>query len=272
MYLPSLGYSLPATNFSAKELKKIETRPKRALLAGMGYNRNMPSEVVYGPKQSAGIAMLGLFVFQGLSHVMYLIKHLRSPVSPLHNMLIILLAWYQQVAGISRSVLEDTRNLPHVEAPWLDTTREFLRKTNSSVTTSHINLPTPRRDHDETIMDLALELGYKPWEIRAINRCRIFLQVEFISDLATPSGTHLQDSLYQFPPAVSSVSTHLWPRQSCPEHKFWAQWRHLLRQLTHDGSRQLRQPLGSWKTLGNRRWDAYFHHKSNAVIVPHLDR
>ena len=269
MYLPSLGYSLPATNFLEKQLKKVEVRPKRALLAGMGYNRNMATAIVHGPKQYAGIGMLSLFLFQGIAHVMYVLKHLRSQISPLHNMLVIFLAWYQQVAGTSKSILEDTRVFPHVEAPWIDTTRAFLRKTSSFITTEHIRPIQPRRQHDECIMDIALDLGYKPWELRSINRCRLFLQVETVSDLATPDGKFLQDSLYIFPPTVNSVSTDLWPRQACPQSRFWAQWRHLLRQLTHDSSRRLRQPLGAWQSLCRRRWEAYYQEASDSVIVPH---
>ena len=46
VYLGSMGYSLPVTTFTEKELSKIQGAPVQALLSGMGYNRNMPKEVV----------------------------------------------------------------------------------------------------------------------------------------------------------------------------------------------------------------------------------
>ena len=64
VYLSSTGYSLPVTTLTEKELSKIQGAPVQALLSGMGYNRNMPKEVVFGSTRYGGIGIRHLYIEQ----------------------------------------------------------------------------------------------------------------------------------------------------------------------------------------------------------------
>jgi hypothetical protein len=65
IYLPSMSYSLPSTSFTRRELANIQSSPIRALLSAMGFSRNMPREVVFGPNATRGIGLRHLHVEQG---------------------------------------------------------------------------------------------------------------------------------------------------------------------------------------------------------------
>ena len=54
MYLPSMNYSFPAGVLSQKEAEKVQGAPVQAIVAALGYNSNMPREIVFGPQESGG--------------------------------------------------------------------------------------------------------------------------------------------------------------------------------------------------------------------------
>jgi hypothetical protein len=65
IYLPSMSYSLMSTSFNRRELATIQRSPIRALLSTMGFNRNMPLEIVFGPISHGGLDLRHLYVEQG---------------------------------------------------------------------------------------------------------------------------------------------------------------------------------------------------------------
>jgi hypothetical protein len=62
IYLPSMSYSLPSSSFTRRELATVQRRPVRALLSAMGFNRNMPLQVVFGPTSIGGLGLRHLYV------------------------------------------------------------------------------------------------------------------------------------------------------------------------------------------------------------------
>jgi hypothetical protein len=65
IYLPGMGYSLPVTTFSEDELNNIQITPIQVILPAMGYNRNTPKAVVFGPREYVGIGLRHLYIEQG---------------------------------------------------------------------------------------------------------------------------------------------------------------------------------------------------------------
>jgi hypothetical protein len=97
--MASMSYSLPVANFSEKQLAKIQSKPVRSLMSAMGFNGNMPKEVVFDPKALGGIGIRHLYVEQGTHQVLGMLRHLRDPESSVGVMLKIAIQWYQLVAG-----------------------------------------------------------------------------------------------------------------------------------------------------------------------------
>ena len=79
---------------------------------------------------------------------MYVLHHLRTDHSPLHQMVSILLSWYQEVAGISEPALESHLLLPHadLDAPWIMTLRNYLREAKSKLLLPSQPQPQLRRE------------------------------------------------------------------------------------------------------------------------------
>jgi len=120
-------------------------------------------------------------------------------------------------------------------------------------------------------MEDALQYGeYTNEEIRQINRARLFLQVETLSDVSNALTTELQKDLWSKTSMVHSQSTMLWPKQGAPGPQTQATWRKFLQRYTTQKSiHQLHSPLGNWTNLTRRTWAAYYSATNNSIHVQH---
>jgi hypothetical protein len=66
VFIPSMTYTFPVTHHSDKSLRKLQSPPTRSTLAKIGFNRNTPHAVVYGPTIYNGLTMGDLPVEQGI--------------------------------------------------------------------------------------------------------------------------------------------------------------------------------------------------------------
>ena len=130
--------------------------------------------------------------------------------------------WFQVTTGTGYPVLEypDTLKLPHAEGDWFIALQGFLSASNLAIYIPNVYTVQFRRTRDRILMEDALQYGeYTNDEIRQINRARLFLQVETLSDVSNALGTELQKDLWSKTSMVQSQSTMLWPKKVHQDHK-----------------------------------------------------
>jgi hypothetical protein len=76
LYMPSLGYSTPATTLLKKDCEDIQRPVVNAILPKMGIARTAPRAVVFGTEQYGGLGLTHLAVLQGRTRLQYLLGHL----------------------------------------------------------------------------------------------------------------------------------------------------------------------------------------------------
>ena len=74
IYIPSVGYCLPMTYFTKKELEKIQRPAHRAMLSRLGFNRNTAGEVVFGPRDKGCFELHHMYDGQGFGQASFLLK------------------------------------------------------------------------------------------------------------------------------------------------------------------------------------------------------
>ncbi len=127
---PKLEYPLAVTQFTQKQCDRISSPVLRACLSQMGYNSNMPREVVYGPTDIGGIGMHDLYIEQGIKQITTLVGHVRQD-SDTGRMMVNQLQWCQVQAGTSISLLESPRvPIDYIEDCWIMCIRDFLATYN----------------------------------------------------------------------------------------------------------------------------------------------
>ena len=177
------------------------------------------------------------------------------------------LQWAQVTAGVGFYLLgEPDRFLPHAVGKWFLSLRDFLADSELTLEVANTYKVTKRRDHDRILMDDALAGWYTDSDIQAINRCRLYLQVECLSDICTADGLKLDPGLQLKPPTVTSTSTMQWPRQALPGRISWAAWRRFIQTYTRTRSTdKLRIELGQWTLPQIRIWPAYYEPSSQLI-------
>jgi len=248
---PRLEFPLTVTQFSQKQCDQISSPVLNACLAKMGYNRNMPREVVYGPIQSGGLGMHDLFIEQGIKATTALMGHLREQKSHTGQMMRIELQWCQAQAGTSFNLLEEPSiPIEYVETCWIMNLRQFLDTYGLHVHITCPNIPKIACDNDEFLMDAFRLRGdnYGPDMMTQLNACRMYLKVQRVSDICDARGTRIRKEVLAGIECAQYSNTSRWPRQGRPTKKMWSNWKRALKYtFSVDGNvNTLRCPLGPW--------------------------
>ena len=154
----------------------------------MGFNQNMPPSVVFGPASLGGIGLLHLYIVQGALKTTALIERIRQH-GRLGQTMWISIQWAQVTAGVGFALLgEPDCFLPHAVGTWFLSLRDFLADSEFTLEVANTYAVSKRRDHDRILMDDALTGWNTDSNIQAINGCRLYLQVECLSDICTADG------------------------------------------------------------------------------------
>ena len=74
----TLQYPLPALTLTEKECNHVMAPMLMGGLSSSGINRNIPREILYGPKNEGGLGLWNLYDFQGLSQIAFLVEHISN--------------------------------------------------------------------------------------------------------------------------------------------------------------------------------------------------
>jgi hypothetical protein len=132
--------------------------------------------------------------------------------------------------------------------------------------------PTHGRENDKSIMEIIkASRMFKPVDIRDINRCRLYLQVFFTSDITDNIGKNLEPWVLKRQRQSTQKITWDWPVQQRPTT--WnARKQVIMELLAQDGS--ILQPLGAWYVEHHKMKEWYldtraqelWHQKNNKWI------
>jgi hypothetical protein len=159
----------------------------------MGYNRHTPTAIVYAPRHFGGIGLLDMEVEQGIAHITFLVSHLRAS-SDIASTIYTLLETYMIATGTTESPLQDMAEYTYVSAPWLETSKDILRRTGTTITTPNLVQPKLLRDRDQAIMHIAMQQRLNTKQLKHINACRTWLQIISIAEIVNSSGTEILQS------------------------------------------------------------------------------
>ena len=252
-YSPKIGYSLPVTTLSFKDCGYIQAPTLMAILPKLKINRNTARAIIHGPHKYGGLQMAHAYAEQGHGQLRLLLIR-------------IALSYLQMTVGSTRLCL----NLPFapytkwVERTWLTSLWEFLERTRLSVDIRQAWCPKLQREGDATIMSIFIAGGYGGSELAQLNRCRLFHQVFFISDIATANGRQIDNKYRRAVQNNERRSKWKWPYQGIPDRTAWRLWDQALTYLEQFG--KLRVQLGGWLIDPHQEWEWRFDFDEQAVV------
>ena len=122
---PSLTYGLMATALNSQQAHEVFKLVRKYAMSQMGYNTNMPKEIVHGPNRYGGMGLGDIYTVQGTEHVKVLLDEMSSQ-SPTRKLLRILHPEHQLECGQSTTLYD----MPYAEIegfltlPWVTSTLE----------------------------------------------------------------------------------------------------------------------------------------------------
>ena len=141
---------------------------------------------------------------------------------------------FQHVLGYQLPLLQyPTRQAPHLEGYFYKYLGQFLSNNESSMEIDCVKPLQQEREDDRFIMDIACDdITLDKEMIDKINYCRLFLEVQRLSDICTADGNFIFDSVYigQRSYGLSS-SQAIKAVQERPEMKLWGIWRKFFKTL-----------------------------------------
>jgi hypothetical protein len=185
---------------------------------------------------------------------MSLLGHVRADTS-LGQYMMQLLETFQVHTGIGGNPLQQIIYQDYVDAPWMETLREFLHTTSSRIRLPNLAVLKPLRQGDQCLMTFFVKSQqFNSTELKLINNCRLYLQVNYISEVVTSDGTAILNAAYHGSQGenlepdlwIISKSKITWPYQPRPNDKAWAVWKRSINMLTMHPSRKLLEPLRQW--------------------------
>ena len=142
---------------------------------------------------------------------------------------------------------------PNLEGHYYVHLRKFLAEHKLQIECACIDRPNLERDHDLFLMD---EVCAKTKEevsdanVRIINYCRNYLEVQRLSDICTADGQFIRKSVWDGDLCITQSQSRLDEIiQEKPAKKEWTQWRIFLKSLCHVDSQRLVRGLGQWITI-----------------------
>lgn len=248
-----MKYVLPQCFFGEKNLDTAERQSLPKLISRCGYNRNIAMELRYAPLSYAGCGFVRWSTLQGEGQITLFLKHWRTNTK-ISQVLRIAIAWAQWQSGLSQSILQDTRTkLPHIEARWIQSLRNFLHKIKASIILDNPRLVPQERENDVYIMEYAIRCKlFDEKELKIINYCRQYLHVTTVSELFNADGTKVLHHMFlcQRPPWFHKHQFIILQRRPSA-YQIKHQWQKLCRQwCTHDGTAASFLNFGRWTQQG----------------------
>jgi hypothetical protein len=214
-YMASLGYGTAETSLSMDKCKEIQKPPVNAILPKMGINRNTKIELVFGTTKYDGLVLTHLAAVQGYGQLQYLLGHLRSDNTS-GKLYRILMEFTQLECGMEQEILscdfdkyENNILTPNcITECWI-----FLKQCDVTIETTGTWKALGGRKGDIALMEVFANNNFTAKEMKDINRCRMFLQVFYLSDVTDIAGHHIEACEIKGKRDGTMISKWEWPIQ-----------------------------------------------------------
>jgi hypothetical protein len=208
-----LLYPLPALSLSPEDCDSIMRPLLHYLLPAIGVCRNYPRSLVYSSTKHMGLGVPNLHTTQEIHRLKDLICHIdrRTAMGSLYRtsfevMLI------ELGMGTDLSSMEPTTMSFLATDSLIKSSLLFLGKHNIELM-HDISLP-PLCTADKILMNCFIQLSPSLDDLRALNNCRLYLQVIFLSEICTGDGLELSHEewsgqRFDVPKKIASWPNHL---------------------------------------------------------------
>jgi len=195
---PKLWYPLIATMFLEVQCKQIVKLVLNQGLLALGINRHLPQAVAHGPWKFQGLNLPNLYMEQVVTHSIHtLLQFGAQPNNPTSQLLRANGEALWMEAGLNGQLFQILLAvLPCLTDTWLSWCWHQCHLLKIPVMADIKEFKQPRHG-DKEIMQIFLRDGARGVELAALNQCRMYLQVIFVSEICNGEGTKVKPHYWE---------------------------------------------------------------------------
>jgi hypothetical protein len=274
--MKSIEYPLMALTLTEKQCKMIMSPILNVALPAAQVCRNYPRDVAYGPKELIGLGVNNIYLTQGTQQIGLLHQYLSTNTITGELMRACIEAHKMHI-GFGTNMFELNYERLHRLTPptWITNIWKFSNSHHISVQEDITGNTAGKRENDRHIMDIVSEdQEMSNNDLVHINRCRLFLQVVTVADIANGNGTLLRRGVLKGTMMKMNRNSYQWPRQDRPGINAWRLWRKALKRNILRGVGLHLKPnlyLGSWIDGARDKWDWFYVRATQRIYqrLPH---
>ena len=244
----TIDYTLPATYMDTKQCKAINTELHKKFLPKIGIDVHLPLVYRYAPKKFQGLNSLNVEDKQFIEKMKMFLMHASTDTQLGKSIHLILEAMHIQI-GTNFPIfsLNYDKYQCLSEKGWITHLWEMTHKYNIQLK-GYYEKPSVSRINDYALMDRLVEMDlHNENDMIKINRCRIFLNVMNLSDIANGNGNRISHHILNHRKDPDRISKYQWPHQPYPTKNEWDAWDDAIRTCwTNDENFSILPQLGTW--------------------------
>ena len=243
----SIDYTLPATSLNSSQCNLINAKLHKRYLPRIGIDSHMPLAYRYAPNKYQGLNSLDVQTKQFIEKLKLFLTHAGTQ-SQLGQSIQLILESIHISAGLNSPIF----TLPYskynmlIEKGWLQDLWLSAELYDVKIQGSYVT-PAINRVNDYALMEKLIQLDmYTDEDIKSINRCRIYLQVQNLSEITNGHGTQISFCAKNYIKDPDRISNYEWPKQPFPSKRDWEAWEDALLNAWSNGNYQIIPSLGEW--------------------------
>lgn len=264
-----LRYTFSATSFTKEECKQLDRIFRSTVLSKMGVCCKTSLHIVHGSFHTSGLQIPTCWDLQGATKLHHFMGHIQ--LNDLVGRLLSQLCDYTYLhIGLTDPLFSyNYSKIKDIIPPsWISNLWEFTSSIKAILHVPSLQLEN-QRIRDTSISSHAIQYA-KGIELKRIKAVRMYLQVFFVSDIATSCGNHIsQEYLYASKTRNDRTAAIGWPNQSNPPPKSWSAWRKFLTSTIAYSDFRLRNTLQQWlhPTHKTQKWNTVLNPETNNVFI-----
>ena len=252
---PTIKYPLTSTCFNDQQIDTIHKSIHPTIIAEMGYSSKWLKALRYGTHNYCSLK----FKHYGLEQRIQKIETIHRCINnkDFKHLATNMIDYFQLASGIRIPVLENKKwKIKYVNRTWTTSLGQELQQYNIQLKVQPTFQLTKQRINDLNIMENELTNNDQlTIELKQFNACRLFLQVNYLSELTTIDSKTLYATIIGANITNRSESNLIWPNQLQPKLKYWTRWIKKIKQrYCISNSLQLKEQfiLGKWIQLHHK--------------------
>ncbi len=191
-------------------------------LPSTGFVQTFPHDLAHGPLKYCGINIPNLYTEQTLAHIHTLVKFSNQPQDLTGFLLRTTGESMRLELGLSGQLFEAPTILQDVITDsWMKHMWLATRNANIHVQIDIPDFPLNRHGNKELVRSF-LQHGFRQPQFGSLHRCRMYLQVLWLSDITIGTGDRLLMTNWRDHPPIPSE--YKWPAATKPSQSDWHMW------------------------------------------------